>query len=119
MQQIGRFIEQCGEDLFQGALAATILYGHGIDLAADCLALDRRHRESSLFSPRIDQVMTRMCGQAGLVLREQVRSLRGMLRERRRLILRMAKDKSGSMAASMKAAVSDAARSVLGREPEK
>ena len=119
MQQIGRFIEQCGEDLFQGALAATILYGHGIDLAADCLALDRRHRESSLFSPRIDQVMTRMCGQAGLVLRAQVRSLRGMLRERRRLMVRMAKDKSGSMAASVKTAVAGAARSVLGREPEK
>lgn len=108
MQQLGRFIERCGEDLFQGAVAATILHGHGIALAADCLALDRRHRESPFYSPRIHEVMTRMCYQAGAVLNAQVRELRRILRDRRRMLVKVAKERSGSLASSVKSAVSGA-----------
>ena len=101
MNQIGRFIEQRGEDLFQGAVAASILYEHGVALAADCLALDAAHRATPRLSPRFVDVMTRMSSHAGLMLQEQVRGLRTALRERRRMLAKLAKGKAGGAAASV------------------
>lgn len=109
MNQIGRFIEQRGEDLFQGALAASILYGHGVALAADCIALDTSHRESPVLQPPFCDVMTRMSRHAGIMLGDQVRSLRGVLRERRRLIWKIAREKSTAAGASVKTTVTEVA----------
>ncbi len=43
---LGTLIESVGDELTQGALAAGILYYHGMTLAADTLALDAAHRAS-------------------------------------------------------------------------
>lgn len=108
MNQIGYLIERRGDDLFQGALAATILYEHGVAVAADCIALDARHHESALLRPRFNDVMTRMSCQAGEMLQVQVRNLRGVLRERRRLIAKIAKKKGATAADSLASAVTGA-----------
>jgi hypothetical protein len=41
---LGTLIESVGDELTQGALAAGILYYHGMALASDTLALDAAHR---------------------------------------------------------------------------
>ena len=92
LRQIGTFIEATANDLLQGVLAGGVLYYHGMALAADCLALDDQHRRSPEMTRTIGQAMAIACVPAGRLLRNQVRRLRELLRERRRLALAAAKD---------------------------
>lgn len=94
LRQLGSFIEATANDLLQGVLAGGILYYHGMALAADCLALDEEHRHSAEMTRTIGQAMSVACAPAGRLLRDQVRHMREFLRERRRLIFAVAKNKA-------------------------
>lgn len=86
LRQLGIFIESTTDDLLQGVLAGGILYYHGMALAAECLALDRVHRNSPEMNRTISQAMTVACAPAGRVLLDQVRAMRRFLRDRRRIM---------------------------------
>jgi hypothetical protein len=93
LRYIGNFIEHAANDLLQGVMAAGILYYHGMDLAAECLALDEEHRRSPEMTRTISEAMAMACAPAGQLLREQVRKMRSFLRERRRQIFAVAKER--------------------------
>jgi hypothetical protein len=84
IRQLGVFVDKAGDELFQGALAGGVLYFHGMAIAADCLALDRLHRESAAMNRTIGQCMAASSVSAGQVLRDATRTLRKTLREKRR-----------------------------------
>src|SRR6185437_5374787 len=46
LHALGNLIESVGDELAQGALAAGIIYYHGVALASDALALDQVHRQN-------------------------------------------------------------------------
>ena len=93
LRHLGSFIESTSDDLLQGVLAAGILYYHGMALASECLALDEEHRRSPAMNRTVSQAMTMAVTPAAGMLRDQVRSLRQFLRERRRIALTAARDK--------------------------
>ena len=85
---IGNLIETVGDELTQGALAAGIIYYHGIALASDTLAIDRHHRHSPAMSRNVRDGIWKMGTIAGSILRDFVRERRTTFREKRRQIVR-------------------------------
>lgn len=87
LQHLRAFIDDTADDMLQGVLAGGILYYHGMDLAAECLALDERRGNSPEMTRTISQAMTMACAPAGQVLLDQVRAMRHFLRSGGRLAL--------------------------------
>jgi hypothetical protein len=85
---LGTLIESVGDELTQGALAAGILYYHGMALAADTLALDAAHRASPAMNRNFREGVWKMGEIAGSILRDLVRQRRTAFRDRRSQIIR-------------------------------
>jgi hypothetical protein len=85
---LGTLIESVGDELTQGALAAGILYYHGMALAADTLALDTSHRASPAMNRSFREGVWKMGEIAGSILRDLVRQRRTIFRDRRSQIIR-------------------------------
>jgi hypothetical protein len=85
---LGSVIESVGDELTQGALAAGIIYYHGIALASDTLALDQAHRQSPGMNRGLRDGVWKMGEIAGSILRDVVRQRRTAFRDRRRRIVR-------------------------------
>ncbi len=85
---LGTLIESVGDELTQGALAAGILYYHGMALAADTLALDAGHRASPAMNRNFREGVWKMGEIAGSILRDLVRQRRTAFRARRSQIIR-------------------------------
>ncbi len=85
---LGSIIESVGDELTQGALAAGIIYYHGIALASDTLALDKLHRQSPAMNRGLRDGVWKMGEIAGSILRDLVRQRRTAFRDRRRRIVR-------------------------------
>ncbi len=85
---LGTLIESVGDELTQGALAAGILYYHGIALAADTLAVDAAHRASPAMNRNFREGVWKMGEIAGSILRDLVRQRRTAFRDRRSQIIR-------------------------------
>jgi hypothetical protein len=85
---LGAVIESAGDELTQGALAAGIIYYHGITLASDTLALDEIHRDSPAMNRGFRDGVWKMGEIAGSILRDLVRERRSAFRDRRRQIVR-------------------------------
>ena len=85
---LGALIESVGDELTQGALAAGIIYYHGIALAADTLAMDQVHRQSPAMNRGFRDGVWKMGEIAGSILRDLVRQRRTAFRDRRRKIVR-------------------------------
>lgn len=88
LRTLGAIIESVGDELAQGALAAGIIYYHGISLAADTLALDRVHRASPAMNRSFRDAVWRMGEIAGGILLDFVRQRRNAFREKRRHAVR-------------------------------
>jgi hypothetical protein len=85
---LGTLIESVGDELTQGALAAGILYYHGMALASDTLALDAGHRASPAMNRNFREGVWKMGEIAGSILRDLVRQRRTAFRARRSQIIR-------------------------------
>jgi hypothetical protein len=85
---LGTLIESVGDELTQGALAAGILYYHGMALAADTLAVDAAHRTSPAMNRNFREGVWKMGEIAGSILRDLVRERRTAFRYRRTQIIR-------------------------------
>jgi hypothetical protein len=85
---LGTLIESAGDELAQGALAAGIIYYHGIALASDTLALDEIHRQSPAMNRGFREGVWKMGEIAGSILRDLVRQRRTAFRDKRRQIVR-------------------------------
>jgi hypothetical protein len=85
---LGTLIESVGDELTQGALAAGILYHHGMALASDALALDPVHRASPGMNRNFREGVWKMGEIAGTILRDLVRLRRPAFRHRRSQIVR-------------------------------
>lgn len=88
LHALGNLIESAGDELAQGALAAGIIYYHGVALAADTLALDRHHRQSPAMNRSVREGVWKMGEIAGAILRDLVRQRRNAYREKRRYTVR-------------------------------
>jgi hypothetical protein len=78
---IGTFTDHYGQELMQGVAASVMLYSHGVELAADCLALDQSHYAQ--MSLDYKTMLTETAKHAGEILFDQVKQLRGLFRQRR------------------------------------
>jgi hypothetical protein len=85
---LGTLIESVGDELTQGALAAGILYYHGMALASDTLALDAAHRAAPGMNRSFRDGVWKMGEIAGSILRDLVRQRRTAFRDRRTQIIR-------------------------------
>ncbi len=85
---LGSVIESAGDELAEGALAAGILYYHGIALASDTLALDQAHRQSPAMNRNFREGVWKMGEIAGGILRDLVRQRRTAFRDKRRQMVR-------------------------------
>lgn len=85
---LGSLIESVGDELTQGALAAGILYYHGMALAADTLAMDAAHRSRPAMNRSFREGVWKMGEIAGGILRDIVRQRRSAFRTRRSQIIR-------------------------------
>lgn len=85
---LGTLIESVGDELTQGALAAGILYYHGMALASDTLALHAGHRTSPAMNRSFREGVWKMGEIAGSILRDLVRQRRTDFRNRRSQIIR-------------------------------
>jgi hypothetical protein len=85
---LGSLIESAGDELAQGALAAGIIYYHGIALASDTLAVDQIHRQSPAMNRGFREGVWKMGEIAGSILRDLVRQRRAAFRDKRRQIVR-------------------------------
>lgn len=85
---LGTLIESVGDELTQGALAAGILYYHGMALASDTLAIDAAHRASPAMNRNFREGVWKMGEIAGSILRDLVRQRRTAFRDRRSQIIR-------------------------------
>jgi hypothetical protein len=85
---LGNLIESMGDELTQGAMAAGIIYYHGIALASDTLALDEQHRHSAMMNRSFREGVWKMGEIAGSILRDVVRQRRSSFRDKRRQIVR-------------------------------
>lgn len=85
---LGSVIESAGDELTEGALAAGIVYYHGIALASDTLALDQVHRQTPAMTRGFRDGVWKMGEIAGSILRDLVRQRRTAFRDRRRQIVR-------------------------------
>jgi hypothetical protein len=88
LHALGNLIESAGDELTQGALAAGIIYYHGVALASDALALDRLHRQSPAMNRSVREGVWKMGEIAGAILRDLVRQRRNAYREKRRYTVR-------------------------------
>jgi hypothetical protein len=88
LHALGTLIESVGDELAQGALAAGIIYYHGIALASDTLAVDLVHRRSPAMTRNFRGGVWKMGEIAGSILRDFVRQRRNAFREKRRQIVR-------------------------------
>jgi hypothetical protein len=88
LHALGTLIESVGDELAQGALAAGIIYYHGIALASDTLAVDLVHRRSPVMTRNFREGVWKMGEIAGSILRDLVRQRRKAFREKRRQIVR-------------------------------
>ena len=88
LHALGNLIESAGDELAQGALAAGIIYYHGIALASDTLALDELHRQSPAMNRSVREGVWKMGEIAGSILRDLVRQRRNAYREKRRHTVR-------------------------------
>lgn len=88
LHALGNLIESVGDELAQGALAAGIIYYHGIALASDALALDELHRQSPAMNRSVREGIWKMGEIAGSILRDLVRQRRSAYREKRRHTVR-------------------------------
>jgi hypothetical protein len=88
LHALGNLIESVGDELTQGALAAGIIYYHGIALASDTLAVDMVHRQSPAMTRNFREGVWKMGEIAGSILRDFVRQRRTAFREKRRQIVR-------------------------------
>jgi len=88
LRTLGILIESVGDELAQGALAAGIIYYHGISLASDTLALDQRHRQSPAMNRNFRDGVWRMGDIAGSILLDFIRQRRSAFRDRRRQTLK-------------------------------
>ena len=94
LRQMGNFIERAGDELAQGAVAGGVLYFHGMELAAECLALDKGHKQSAAMTRMFSQCLAESARAAGGMLRDGVRELRSVLRKRRRMAAKLALDQA-------------------------
>jgi hypothetical protein len=85
---LGNIIESIGDELTQGAIAAGIIYYHGIALASDTLALDQAHRQTPAMNRSFRDGVWKMGEIAGSILRDLVRQRRSSFRDKRRQIVR-------------------------------
>lgn len=85
---LGSLIESVGDELTEGALAAGIIYYHGIALASDTLALDQIHRQSPAMNRGFRDGVWKMGEIAGSILRDLVRQRRTAFRDKRKQIVR-------------------------------
>lgn len=85
---LGSLIESVGDELTQGAMAAGIIYYHGMSLAADTLALDQIHRAQPAMNRGFREGVWKMGEIAGSILRDLVRERRSAFRDRRKQIVR-------------------------------
>jgi hypothetical protein len=85
---LGNLIESVGDELTQGALAAGIIYYHGIALASDTLAVDLVHRRSPAMTRNFREGVWKMGEIAGSILRDFVRQRRNAFREKRGRMVR-------------------------------
>jgi hypothetical protein len=85
---LGNLIESVGDELAQGALAAGIIYYHGISLASDTLAVDLVHRQSPAMTRNFREGVWKMGEITGTILRDFVRQRRNAFREKRGRMVR-------------------------------
>lgn len=88
LHTLGILIESVGDELAQGALAAGIIYYHGMSLAADTLALDRVHRLSPEMNRNLRTAIWKMGEVAGSILLDFIRQRRNAFREKRQQVVR-------------------------------
>jgi hypothetical protein len=88
LHALGNLIESVGDELTQGALAAGIIYYHGIALASDTLAIDIVHRQSPAMTRNVREGVWKMGEIAGSILRDFIRQRRNAFRDKRRQIVR-------------------------------
>ena len=81
LHALGHLVEHAGDELTTGAIAASILYYHGMALAADAVALDAAHRASPAMNRGFAEGVQRMATMAGSILLDCVRQRRGAFRE--------------------------------------
>ena len=86
---IGTFTDHYGKELTQGVAAGALLYSHGAELAADCLALNENHR--ARMNLGYTKILSEMAKHAGEILFDQVKQLRGLFRERRTQPIKLVK----------------------------
>ncbi len=84
VRQIAQFIDHAAQELLEGVLASGILYYHGMAIAADCLALDRVHRESPEMNRSVRDAIGGVTRLAGQLLRRQVIGFRTALKQKRK-----------------------------------
>lgn len=87
LQLMSELIEKTGDELFQGVLSGGMLYYHGMAIAADSLALDKQHRNSSAMSRSPVACMTAVARSAGQMALDYVRKRRRLLRAKKRAAL--------------------------------
>jgi hypothetical protein len=88
LHTLGTLIESVGDELTQGAVAAGIIYFHGISLAADTLALDQKHRATHAMNRDLRKAFWKMGEVAGSILLDFIRQRRSAFRERRQQVVR-------------------------------
>jgi len=88
LHALGHLVETAGDDLAQGAIAAAILYHHGMALAGDALAVDAGHRAQPAMNRGFAQGIERMVSLAGSILPDAVRQRRAAFREVRTAAVR-------------------------------
>lgn len=81
LHALGHLVESAGDQLTTGAIAAAILYYHGMALAADALALDAAHRASTAMNRGFAEGLQRMASMAGSILLDCVRQRRAAFRD--------------------------------------
>lgn len=100
VRQVGRLIDRYGDELLQGILAGGILYYHGVEIAADCLAVDQAHRAAPELHRSVREAAGTVCASAAGLVRVQAQELRGALRDRRRQVLSAVQEKAKAAARS-------------------
>ena len=83
LHQIANLIESNGRDLLQGVTAGGVLMSHGLELAAECLAMDAEHRASPELNRNFRGMLTVVAKRAGQLLFEHIKSTRQLFRDRR------------------------------------
>jgi hypothetical protein len=96
LHALGHLVENAGDELATGAVAAAILYYHGMALAADALALDATHRSSPAMNRGFAEGLQRMASMAGAILLDCVRQRRAAFRDVRMAAVKQLPKMAGS-----------------------